>query len=112
MRQRTTRRSSIELDTVLLAGAPRAGADADPASDAKAGAPRTGVLDPRVALLLWEAYRHGKALGGWGDTAAAFEASRLPASPVGVYISDDALDVLGSVVELLAAHRVWERFPA
>jgi len=103
---------SIELDTIILAGAPLAAKDADPSADAKAAAPSDGLLDPRVALLLSEAYRHGKALGGWGDALDAFVASGLPAAPAGVYVGDDPLDVLSSVVELLGSHRVWERFPA
>ncbi|MCW2771293.1 MAG: catalase [Aeromicrobium sp.] len=103
---------SIELDTILLAGAPAPAADADPAVDAKGGAPSAGVLDPRVALLVSEAYRHGKALGGWGDALSVLEASGLPPAPAGVYVSDDAADVVANIVELLGSHRVWERFPA
>ncbi len=103
---------SIELDTIVLAGAPSAAADADPAADAKSAAPSTGLLDPRVALLLSEAYRHGKAMGGWGDSLAAFENAGLPDAPAGVYIGDDPADVLAAITDLLASHRVWERFPA
>jgi catalase len=103
---------SIELDAVVLAGSPIAAPDADPSADAKAGAPSTGVLDPRAALLLSEAYRHAKAIGGWGDTMAALEASGLPAAPEGVYVGDDAGDVIANLVTLLGSHRVWERFPA
>ena len=103
---------SIELDTIILAGAPAAAPDADPSADAKAAAPSTGLLDPRVALLLSEAYRHGKALGGWGDALSALEAAGLPSAPAGVYVGDDPADVLAAVVGLLGSHRVWERFPA
>lgn len=103
---------SVELDTLLLAGTPTAGSDADPAADAKAASPSAGVLDPRVALMVSEMYRHGKALGGWGDAVSALESSGLPADPVGVYIGDDPADVVAHVIELLGGHRVWERFPA
>ncbi|AWB93451.1 catalase [Aeromicrobium chenweiae] len=103
---------SIELDTILLAGAPIPGLDANPAVDAKGAAPSVGILDPRVALLVQEAYRHGKALGGWGDAATVLEGSGLPDAPTGVYIGDDAADVVTNVMTLLGAHRVWERFPA
>jgi catalase len=103
---------SIELDAIVLAGSPIAAPDADPSADAKAGAPSSGTLDPRAALLLSEAYRHGKALGGWGDTIAALEGSGLPATPAGVYVGDDASDVIANIVTLLGSHRVWERFPA
>ena len=102
---------SIELDAVILAGAPPAAADAEPAADAKAATPSAGRLDPRVALLVSEAFRHGKALAGWGDAAVALEGSGLPAGAPGVTIGDDPAAVLEQVVELLGSHRVWERFP-
>ncbi|MYS10733.1 catalase, partial [Streptomyces sp. SID6041] len=51
---------SIEFDALVLAGAPAPGADAQGARDAKAGgtAQGTAVVDPRLALLVSEAFRH------------------------------------------------------
>ena len=103
---------SIELDAILLAGAVPPGPDADPGLDAKAGAPTAAGVDPRVTLLVSEAYRHAKALGGWGDAVATFQASGLPAAAAGVVVGDEATTVLTDVLTLLGAHRVWERFPA
>ncbi|KQY60589.1 catalase [Aeromicrobium sp. Root495] len=100
---------SIELDAILLAGAPPAGPDAEPGLDAKSGEPTAAGLDPRVSLLLAEAYRHGKALGGWGDAVAALEAAGLPAGALGVQVADDASEVVEAVVGLLGEHRVWDR---
>ena len=85
---------SIELDAVVLAGAP-----AD------------GEVDPHLAVLLSEAYRHGKAMGGWGEATSVFEAAGLPSEPVGVHVGDQPEDVLSTVIELLGQHRVWDRFP-
>ncbi|MEU2427716.1 catalase [Streptomyces sp. NPDC007851] len=105
---------SVEFDAVLLAGAPGLGGDAYGARDAKAG---TGNgygagHDPRVALLLNEAFRHGKAIGGWKGAEAALEAAGIPADAPGVVVGDSGTATLAEIVGLLGAHRVWERFPA
>ncbi len=101
---------SIEFDAILLAGAPAPAPDALPSVDAKAAAPSKPALDPRVALMVSEAYRHGKAIGGWADAATALEAvGCAPGSP-GVVVTDDPAQALEQVLELLSAHRVWERF--
>ncbi|WP_426499154.1 catalase [Streptomyces sp. D54] len=106
---------SVEFDAVLLAGAPGRGDDAYGARDAKAAGPEAvnGVTaDPRVLLLLSEAFRHGKAVGGWGEVADVLEAAGAPATRPGVVIGDNPDTVMDRIAELLAAHRVWERFPA
>ncbi len=101
---------SIEFDAILLAGAPAPAPDALPSVDAKAAAPSAPTLDPRVALMVSEAYRHGKALGGWADAATALEAvGCAPGSP-GVVVAQEPVQALEQVLELLSAHRVWERF--
>ncbi|MEU1147478.1 catalase [Streptomyces sp. NPDC005863] len=111
--QRTfTTARSIEFDAVLLGGTPRAGADAYGARDAKADELRAGVTDPRVLLLVSEAYRHGKAIGGWNGTQSALEAAGVPAAAPGVVVADDGAAVLREITSLLAEHRVWDRFPA
>ncbi|BCL26655.1 catalase [Streptomyces aurantiacus] len=111
---------SVEFDALLVAGAPGRGDDAYGARDAKAGAV-TGDgdgdgadgagIDPRVSLLLTEAFRHGKAIGGWQDGVAALERAGVPTSAPGVVTGDRGDAVLERIVELLGAHRVWERFP-
>jgi catalase len=103
---------SVEFDAVLLAGAPAVGDDAYGARDAK-GAPsaaRRTAADPRVALLLSEAFRHGKAIGAWAGGEAALDAAGVPADAPGVVVADSGPAVLGHVRELLGSHRVWERF--
>ena len=61
-----------------------------PARDAKAGAAAPRRVDPRVLLLVEEAFRHAKAIGAWGAGVAVLDAAgahrRRPASSSG----DDA----------------------
>ncbi|MFE6778300.1 catalase [Streptomyces sp. NPDC057702] len=106
----TTARS-VEFDALLVAGVPDPGADAYGARDAKAGdgAAHTAT-DPRVPLLLTEAYRHGKALGGWAGAEAVLTAAGIPTDAPGVVLGGGGADTLDSVTELLGSHRVWERF--
>ena len=105
---------SVEFDAVLVAGAPGLGGDAYGARDAKAGLTRAQAPahDPRVTLLLNEAFRHGKAIGGWKGAEAALEKAGVPADAPGVVVGDSGTATLQQVTELLGAHRVWERFPA
>ncbi|WP_445055451.1 catalase, partial [Streptomyces sp. SAS_269] len=105
---------SVEFDALLVAGTPGVGADAFGARDAKAGLPTApqGTPDPRVGLLLAEAYRHGKAIGAAKGGEAALEAAGIPLDAPGVVAGDGAPAVLQQVNGLLGAHRVWERFPA
>lgn len=102
---------SIEFDAVLLAGAPGPGSDAYGARDAKAGVPDVlAPLDPRVLLMLAEAYRHGKAIGGWAGATAALTAAGIPEGSPGVVVTDTASDTLDQVTRMLGEHRVWGRF--
>ncbi|GIH23670.1 catalase [Acrocarpospora phusangensis] len=104
---------SVEFDAVLVAGMPAPGRDARGARDAKAANGKAAmVVDPRVSLLLHEAYRHAKPLGGWGDAATAFDAAGIATDAPGVVIASDPAAVLGAVTDLLGRHRVWDRFPA
>ncbi|MEV6211459.1 catalase [Kitasatospora sp. NPDC051914] len=104
---------SIEFDAVLLAGAPAPGADADGGRDAKAGSPAAPgtAVDPRITLMLGEAWRHAKAIGGWGGADRALRAAGIPADAPGVVLGEDGEAVLSGITDLLAAHRVWDRFP-
>ena len=103
---------SVELDVVLLAGSPAPAPDALPARDAKAGAAGTASLDPRVVLLLEEAYRHAKVVGAWGAGIDALSAVGLSDDVPGVVTGSEGPAVLTQVQDLMGTHRVWERFPA
>ncbi|GGS23728.1 catalase [Streptomyces rubiginosohelvolus] len=102
---------SIEFDTILLAGTAAAGADAHGARDAKAGDTQPTATDPRLLLLLNEAFRHGKAIGAWADADALMADAAIPSGAPGVIQGDTATSTFEQVTQLLGAHRVWERFP-
>ncbi len=105
---------SVEFDALLLAGAPRVGSDAVSGRDAKSGDPADseGRVDPRVRLMIGEMFRHGKAIGGWGDAEVALVAAGCDPVDAGVVLGEDPASVLAEVIALLGAHRVWNRFPA
>ncbi|GAA1018000.1 catalase [Acrocarpospora pleiomorpha] len=104
---------SVEFDALLMAGAPGPGKDARGVRDAKAANGKAAmVIDPRILLMLHEAYRHAKPLGGWGDAATAFDVAGIATDAPGIVIGSDPAAVLGEVAELLTRHRVWDRFPA
>jgi catalase len=103
---------SVEFDALLVAGAPAPGKDAYGARDAKAGGGADAPVDPRVLLMIAETYRHGKPVGGWGKASQAFSEAGVPAQAPGVLLGDDGPSVLQETLGFLAAHRVWDRFPA
>jgi catalase len=102
---------STEFDAVIVAGSGAPAADAEQGLDAKAGEPGAS-LDPRIVLLLSEAFRHAKAIGAWGSGSAGVDAASIPDDAAGVVLGDSAGQVVPQIQELLAAHRAWERFPA
>ncbi|MFI9123093.1 catalase [Streptomyces bikiniensis] len=105
---------SVEFDALVLAGTPVPGADAQGARDAKAGEPGQGgaAVDPRLAMLVSEAFRHAKAIGGWAGAETVLAAASVPAGAPGVILADSGEAVLSGLTPLLAKHRVWDRFPA
>ncbi|MEV8531397.1 catalase [Streptomyces sp. NPDC051211] len=102
---------SVEFDALLFAGAPGPGSDANGARDAKAGVPAPQGPDPRVVLLLTEAYRHGKALGGWNGADRLLGVVGVGADGPGIALGEDGTTVVGAVAAALAEHRAWDRFP-
>nr|WP_285610079.1 hypothetical protein [Actinokineospora globicatena] len=97
----TTR--SVEFDALLVAAAP------PPAPDAPPG---PGAVDPRVVVMLQEAYRHAKAIGAWGDGVAALTEAGVASDAPGIVLGGTPESVFAQVNDLLAGHRVWERFTA
>ncbi|GAA2998175.1 catalase [Actinokineospora diospyrosa] len=94
---------SVEFDALLVAAAP------PPAPDA---VPHRAAVDPRIVLMLQEAYRHAKVIGGWGTASAALTEAGIGLDDVGVVVGEDPAEVFPQVLDLLAGHRVWDRFPA
>jgi catalase len=98
---------STEFDAVLVASAVPPGPDARGSFDAKAGAGGDAV-DPRVSLLLAEAWRHAKAVGAWGSGSEVLAAAGC--SGPGVVVGADPAGAVTDLTDLLRAHRVWARF--
>ncbi len=61
--------------------------------------------------MVGEAYRHAKALGGWTEPQRALEAAGYRYGAPGVVIGEEPRTVLEEISDLLARHRVWDRFP-
>jgi len=104
--------ASIEFDTVLVVDAPAPAPDAVPLFDAKAGHSTAGKpVDPRVAKLVAEMFRHVKAIGVASDATDVLAAAGVAEDAPGVVVGEPAT-VVAELAGLLATHRVWERFPA
>ena len=103
--------ASIEFDVLVLVGNLPPAPDAMVSGDTKAGdgARPAAVTDPRVRKLVDEAWRHSKAIGVVGADNALAEAG-ITADDVGI-VSGSADAVAPVMLELLSAHRCWERFP-
>ena len=101
---------SVEFDALLLAGSPPPAPDAKPLRDSRAGEPAPLGLDPRVALLVLECFRHAKVLAGWGAGADALDT--LVGTAPGVVTGQDPAALVDTLQGLMRTHRVWERFPA
>ncbi|MFG3029169.1 catalase [Streptomyces sp. NPDC048253] len=104
---------SVEFDAVIIAGTPAPGGDSYGSRDAKAGAPGPdqATLDARLLLLVAEAFRHAKVIGGWAGAQAVLQAAAVPSDAPGVVLADSGEAVLTAMTALLARHRVWDRFP-
>ena len=101
---------SVEYDAVVVAGCPAPGPDALPGRDTKAGEASGPDLDPRVALILDECLRHSKAIAAWGAGTAALTSAGIDPTTTGVVVEDDASGAFEQLSQLMAGHRVWERF--
>ena len=82
---------SIEFDAVVVA------------------AGTTPTTDIKLVVLLWEAFRHCKAIAARGD-GAALKAARIPTKGPGVAVADD-LDraFTANLAAALGPHRAWDR---
>ncbi len=99
---------SVEFDAVVVAALVPPAADARQSRDAKAAAGASTAIDPRLTLLVDEAFRHGKGIGVLGDAQMA-GALGLADDEAGVAVGDSAT-VASAVVDGLAQHRAWDRF--
>lgn len=97
---------------ILLAETPVLASDASQPLDAKAANPAPAGTDPRAVLLVAEAFRHAKPIGCWGDVDALMEAAGADPDAPGIVTGSTSKKVLDQIIDLLAEHRVWDRFPA
>ncbi|MFI5845216.1 catalase [Catenuloplanes sp. NPDC051500] len=102
---------SVEFDAILVAESVAPGADALPVRDAKAAASGSLTVDPRLLLLVEEAWRHAKPVGAWGGGASVLQQAGIEKTP-GVFVADSGTEAFGTLQGLIGAHRVWDRFPA
>ncbi|MDO2935934.1 catalase [Paeniglutamicibacter sulfureus] len=103
---------SIEFDAIVVAAALSPAPDSKVDLDAKAGAirpPGAEELDPRLVLLLQEAYRQGKAIVTVEQNEGFFEDIGLPAMGPGL-VKATIESAIQDTATLLASHRAWERF--
>ena len=100
--------ASVELDAVVIVSAAPPAADAQPTVDTKAGA-STGATDPRIVKLLSEAWRHAKVIGLVTGAEDVLAAAGIPDGGPGV-VAGDPDDVVAGLLELMAEHRIWDRF--
>ena len=71
--------------------------------------PRRSEVDPRVRTLLEQAWRHAKPIGALTDAEPVLSAAGLDAAAAGM-LAGTAPQLADGLVDLLEAHRVWERF--
>ncbi|ADG75807.1 Catalase [Cellulomonas flavigena DSM 20109] len=103
--------ASPELDALVLLGAAAPAPDAQPSFDAKAGGPGMDV-DPRVVMLVQQAYRHAKSVAAVPAAAAVLGAAMIDPQTPGVLVTGDPATLVETLLAQLALHRAWERFPA
>ena len=103
--------ASIEFDAALLVVAPAPAPDAVPTFDAKSGQDTSGKqVDPRMVKLVGEMFRHCKAIAAASEATTVLTAAGIPEDAPGVVVGEPTA-LVAQLAELLASHRVWDRFP-
>ncbi len=78
--------------------------------DALVVAAGADLSDPKVTVMLQEAYRHCKTLAAWGSGTAGLEAAGIGSDDAGVVTADRMTKAFaGAVLAALGWHRHWER---
>jgi catalase len=96
---------SVEFDALILCGSVPPAPDVIAAPAAQA----PPVSDPRVVLMVGEAFRHAKAIAVLGDSSGVLAEAGCSAGAPGVITDVPAPVAVARLGELLATHRVWER---
>ena len=100
--------ASIEFDAVLVLDAPPPAADST--MEGRTEDDAAPQLDPRVARLLGEMYRHCKPIATTPEATSALSYAGLPNKGPGL-VSAAADAAVTKLAALLEQHRVWDRFP-
>ena len=70
----------------------------------------TEALDPKAELMLQEAYRHHKTVGGWGSGVEQLAQTGITDGSAGVVVAEKvAKPFTDEVIDQLGRHRHWER---
>ncbi|GAB3622479.1 catalase CatB [Mariniluteicoccus endophyticus] len=100
--------ASIELDAVVMVGRAAPAPEVGKARDARSWQ-RAKQVDPRIATLLDQMFRHAKPIGVVTDAEEAAKAAGVALDAPGVF-SGAAKAVVGDLLKAMPKHRVWERF--
>jgi len=101
---------SVEFDAIILGGCPAPAPDALASRDGKAGAEDLDDLDPRIVLLVDECFRQAKPIGSWAAGNEALAKAGYQTG-TGIVTGASAERTFETMLGLLPAHRVWDRFP-
>jgi catalase len=102
--------ASVEFDAVLVASATPPAVDAAHGLDARSAAPGPEGVDPRVAKVLNEVWRHAKAIAAFGSGTEVLQAAGMQDTE-GVVTAPSGAAAVQELLALMPAHRVWHRFP-
>ncbi len=101
--------TAVELDALVIADAAPSEPGVVVPLDAKAAPSDAAAdLDPRIAELLRQAWRHAKPIGTLSAAGSVLRDAGVP-SGAGV-VSGAPTALVTQLTELLARHRVWHRF--
>lgn len=98
---------AVELDALVIAASTPPEPGATPTLDARAAPSGEVDVDARVVELLRQAWRHAKPIAAMGEGKDVLE--RVGIDGAGV-VSGQPADLVDDLTDLLAAHRVWQRF--
>ena len=69
-----------------------------------------GLVDVKLTVLLQEAFRHCKPIGGWGDAGRVLQDAGVDISAPGILLGDKVgKDTSTALIAALGLHRVWNR---
>ncbi len=74
--------------------------------------PKQAPDPPRVLLLVTEAHRHGKAIGGRNGAGDLLESCGIGANEPDIATGDTSTAIVEELTQALGEHRAWDRLPA